>query len=205
MDEMSRHRERNAILFLLVCAIHAVFCWLLFASRRVVTFKTRARAFELLVLPSTQAPVPTVSRTTQQSAVPRGVNRPPPRVVNLGKAAVPSIQSIETSPYVDWDAELLRASRAAADAQSTTARKDFGFPMRSPTMRDCPQFDWDYARTHRVESFPEGGMIIHLNDNCVLVLNPFPFPLCSPLKRKANGELFKHMRDPDKPGEADIP
>ena len=72
-------------------------------------------------------------------------------------------------------------------------------------MQDYPQFDWDYARTHRVETLTEGGMVIHLNDNCVIVLTPFPFPLCSPFKRKANGELFKHMHDPHKPGDAGLP
>ncbi len=72
-------------------------------------------------------------------------------------------------------------------------------------MADYPQFDWDYARTHRVESIPQGGIIIHLNDNCVVVMTPLPFASCSPFKREANGELFKHMRDPDRPGDARLP
>jgi hypothetical protein len=58
-----------------------------------------------------------------------------------------------------------------------------------------PDFGWSHAQTHRVESLPDGGIVINLNDNCVLVLNPFPFPMCSPFKKKAKGDLFEHMRE----------
>lgn len=121
------------------------------------------------------------------------------------RPAEPSVQDNAITPPVDWNAELAQAGRAASGIEPKSPVKDFGFPTRSPTMADYPQFDWDYARTHRVESIPQGGILIRLNDNCVLVLNPLPLAFCSPFKRKANGELFKHMRDPDRPGDARVP
>jgi len=100
--------------------------------------------------------------------------------------------------------QLLLAVRNRDDSMNVPPR-NFGFPAGPPTLKDYPQFDWGYASTHRVETLPEGAMVIHLNDNCIIVLTPFPFPLCSPFKRKANGELFKHMQDPDKRGDAGHP
>jgi hypothetical protein len=205
MEEFSHHRERKALLFLLVCAMHAVLAWFLLATNKVMRLNT-ARSFELLVLPLTEVPAPNTSTVKQHFAVPRDGYRSVRRSRDHWEAvAEPNIQSEEITPPVDWEAELVQAARGAAGTDPKTPIRNFGFPTTPPTMKDYPQFDWDYARTHRVESFPDGGMVIHLNDNCVLVLNPFPFPLCSPFKRKANGELFKHMHDADKPGDAGIP
>jgi len=206
MEEYPRHRERKVLVFLLVCAMHAVLGLFLLAASRGLTLHTQARSFELLVLAPTPLPLPTSSTVKQQSAVPRsGYGSTRRRVVNQEKVVESGTQGNEITPHIDWNAELVQAARAAADTDPKPPIKNFGFPTRSPTIKDYPRFDWDYARTHRVESFPEGGIAIHLNDNCVLVLSPFPFPLCSPFKRKANGELFKHMRDPDKPGDAGVP
>jgi hypothetical protein len=41
-----------------------------------------------------------------------------------------------------------------------------------------------------------GALLVHLNDNCVLVMAPLPFVFCSPGKRPANGDLFDHLNDP---------
>jgi hypothetical protein len=47
-----------------------------------------------------------------------------------------------------------------------------------------------------VESLPQGGLLVHVNDNCVLLLFPLPFVGCAIGKIKTNGNLFEHMRDP---------
>ena len=96
----------------------------------------------------------------------------------------------------DWAGEL---SRVAKDAVSETLLKrpqDFGFPDSSlaPTSK-TPQFGWDYVATHRIEAIPEGGLLLHLNDNCVLIWFPLPFAGCGIGKKKANGDLFEHMQD----------
>ena len=197
--------KRKALLFAGVCAMHGVLGWFLVTASRVMKLHAEGRSLELLMFPPTQAPPPAPPRVEQQSGAPRDVNfSKHSRIVDRKNTAESSTQS-ETTPPVDWNAELARVARAAAGADAKAPLRNFGFPARSPTTKDYPQFDWDYARTHRVESLPEGGTVIHLNDNCVIVLTPFPFPFCSPFKRKANGELFKHMRDPDKPADAGLP
>jgi hypothetical protein len=97
-------------------------------------------------------------------------------------------------PPTDWAAELSRAAREAASAKPNT--RDFGFPHPAATPGKPAQFGWNYAATHRVESLPQGGLLVHVNDNCVLVLFPLPFVGCGIGKTKANGNLFEHMRDP---------
>jgi hypothetical protein len=52
------------------------------------------------------------------------------------------------------------------------------------------------AATHRIKAIPEGGLLLHLNDNCVLILFPRPVAGCGIGKRKVNGDLFEHMHDP---------
>ena len=39
-------------------------------------------------------------------------------------------------------------------------------------------------------------MLLHLNDNCVLILFQVPFAGCGIRKKKADGDLFEHMHDP---------
>jgi len=43
---------------------------------------------------------------------------------------------------------------------------------------------------------PDGGMLINLNDRCVIVFTPFPFPFCGLGKKPANSHLFDHLHDP---------
>jgi hypothetical protein len=201
MEERPRQRTRKTLLFLLVGAMHGVLGWVLLATNSVMRYNTRAGSLELLVLPPARVPLP-----KSPPVKPRNVHQPNrSSPVNQARAAESNTETNEITPSVDWNAELMRAARAAASGNTKVPPRNFGFPAGPPTLNDYPQFDWDYARTHRVETLPEGGMVIHLNDNCVIVLTPFPFPLCSPFKRKANGELFKHMHDPDRPGDAGLP
>jgi hypothetical protein len=99
-------------------------------------------------------------------------------------------------PPTDWASELSRAARDAASEGSTQKPRDFAFPHPSSTPTKAPEFGWDYVATHRVESIPEGGLLLHLNENCVLVLFPLPFVGCGIGRKEANGNLFEHMQDP---------
>jgi len=99
-------------------------------------------------------------------------------------------------PPTDWAAELSRTARDAASDKLTPNTRDFGFPHPLATPDKPAQFGWNYAATHRVESLPQGGVLVHINDNCVLILFPLPFVGCAIGKMKANGNLFEHMRDP---------
>jgi hypothetical protein len=94
----------------------------------------------------------------------------------------------------DWNSELERAAKSTASGDESAQRRDFGFPHRAPSTK-TPTFDWDRVHTHRVEIGPEGGVIIHLSDNCVMVFMPLPFALCGIGKKEANGHLLDHMND----------
>ncbi len=79
---------------------------------------------------------------------------------------------------------------------SAPTQKDFGFPHLPAPPEKAPQFDWDYAATHRVEQIEGGGLLVHLDDHCVLVLFPLPFIGCGLGTKPANGDLFKNMGAP---------
>jgi hypothetical protein len=38
-------------------------------------------------------------------------------------------------------------------------------------------------------------MLVHLSDNCVLIIFPLPFIGCGIGKRPTNGDLFEHRHD----------
>jgi hypothetical protein len=107
----------------------------------------------------------------------------------------PLNETRDDSPNVDWNAELERAGKDNSLLEPGPARRDFGFPHRSASAAKPAEFGWDYAATHRVESLPGGGLLINLNDRCVLLLAPLPFALCGIGSKKANGELFEHIQD----------
>jgi hypothetical protein len=101
---------------------------------------------------------------------------------------------------IDWAAE---ASDAAAhvvqeDEESRRRLHRFGAPPPSAAFVPSPHhpaFGWNYAATHRVEALPGGGTLIHLNDNCTLVLFiVIPMIGCSLGRVPASGELFEHMQ-----------
>jgi hypothetical protein len=107
-------------------------------------------------------------------------------------------------PATDWNSELELAAKSAAGGDASAQRRDFGFPRRAPSPK-TPTFDWDPVHTHRVEIGPEGGMIVHLSDKCVMVFMPFPFPICGIGKKEANGHLLDHLRDASAVAEAPAP
>jgi hypothetical protein len=99
-------------------------------------------------------------------------------------------------PPIDWAAELDRAARDSVPAEPAAEPRNFGFPHRSATPSSkTPDFGWSHARTHRLESIPGGGLLVNLNDRCVIVFTPFPFPFCRLGEKPANGDLFEHMHD----------
>jgi hypothetical protein len=108
-------------------------------------------------------------------------------------------------PPVDWAAELERGAREAT-AESPVPHRDFGFPhVPAGAVPKRPEFGWYHAGTHRVESLPEGGILVNLNDRCVMVIAPLPFAFCRWGKPPVNGTLFDHMRDVPSPEAAAAP
>jgi len=63
-----------------------------------------------------------------------------------------------------------------------------------------PRFHWNYARTHRVEPVAGLGTVIHLNDQCAILLFVIiPMVGCALEKAPVRGDLFEHMHDDPEP------
>jgi hypothetical protein len=132
-------------------------------------------------------------RDTQIISIPHPVQ--PNAVEEPGPAEKPP-------PAVNWKAEAeLAAEQQAESAMAPKPRvldkHGAGADLNGglPEHKDGSDFGWDYSHTHRVETAEGGGVVIHLNDRCVLVLMPFPLPFCGIGKIPVRGDLLDHMHD----------
>ena len=191
-----RRRAQGFWAALFVAMLHiAVFA--LLPMKIKVTALQRASAFEYVFITPPE-PEPAAHAHPTLPASSSAIGRPQPRRDADDSLSLlsPLDESGADSPSVDWNAELERAGKDNSLREPGLARRDFGFPHRStPAAAKPPEFGWDYAATHRVESVPGGGLLINLNDRCVLLLAPLPFAVCGIGTKPANGELFEHMRD----------
>jgi hypothetical protein len=178
-----------------VVAIHGGLCWLLLQRSKIAVLPTMSKSLELIFLP---APAVPRERSPGQQTSHRPASKPrAARQAPVGPPTDPqSEQSNAIHPPIDWHAELAREANDSA-AASPRQYKDFGVPA-SPLAPSSsrPAFGWDYAATHRVQSISGGGVLVNLNDNCVLIFNPLPFFFCRPGHKPANGDLFKEMIPP---------
>jgi hypothetical protein len=209
-DRRSRRRHRRVQILLivaLVVGLHAGVIVILLARPVRIAALLEKPATEVIYLPQTrvtaavvpEAPNRDVRHSVNASARAESSGKPPAlELLRSPARKAPSAENppAETPPAVDWVGEI--AAQAARTTTSTTRQfKDFGFPRSGePASARAPEFGWDYAHTHRVESLPGGGIVINLNDNCVLLLFPLPFAACAVGKKPANWELFKDMRTP---------
>jgi hypothetical protein len=175
-----------------VLALHAALCWLLLRGARAVRIPRGSQTLEIVLL--APPPPPPARRPVRERA-----GRPPSKSTTASPFAPAAPAAPESEPdgaihpRIDWDAELARAAEAAAAEAARPKAKDFGFPAAEAPSAKRPQFGWDYAATHRVEPIEGGGLLVNLNDNCVMVFLPLPFVFCKPGHKPANGELFRHM------------
>jgi len=120
----------------------------------------------------------------------------PPRTERMPQRSSPpetpvlSEQETTAPVAVDWAKE---AERVAADR---TAGEGTNIGAEPAPAAARQQFGWDYARTHRLESLPDGGLLVNLSDRCSIV---FKFPMllggCRIGKIESRGDLFAHMYD----------
>jgi len=113
----------------------------------------------------------------------------------------------KTPAPIDWNAEADRAVTQQAqlamaappralDKHGTGA--DFNGGL-GPDRERKSDFAWDRSHTHRIEGIEGGGILIHINEHCVLVLFPLPFAGCGIGKIPVRGDLFEHMQDAPTP------
>jgi hypothetical protein len=192
-----RRRIEVACIIALVLGFHLIVLWFLVATSPVLSRQTDSRGFEIVLIarppPSPQRPPSIPAKQSVHQAQPAPAQRPASASRVPGPPAPPEEQNNAIHAPIDWAAELKSAASNATAHDPAQTPKDFGFPHLPAAPAKAPQFAWDYAATHRVESIPEGGLLVHLDDNCVLVFFPFPFVGCGIGKKPANGELFKNM------------
>jgi hypothetical protein len=153
------------------------------------------------------------AQRTQVAPKPPRVTRPQGAAVPTHAAtaeAVPENQNsapseVGTPPKIDWEHESALAARSsvAAAEQEKLYRDLSGL---SPAQRSWisqnhmepvpPGIKWHHAR---VEWTPEGLPIFWVNDNCIIVPLMAFMMFCKIGRIEANGDLFKHMRDPHDP------
>jgi hypothetical protein len=193
----NHRRARQLSIIAAVAALHIAAVWVLLSATQPFAMRSLPQSLQLVfIAPTISAPerparkwLPRSPRSLQPNPTPSTPVEPHP--APPGEVANPS------HPPIDWAGELDRAVRDAAAAEASRKPLDFGFPQApaGPSSKS-PEFGWSYAPTHRVESMPGGGLLVNLNDNCVIVISPLPFFVCALGKKPANGDLFKHMHDP---------
>jgi len=154
-----------------------------------------------LALPdSAQVPAPASSVATlprKKPVAPRDT-----QIVTIPPPAQPPAADNPPAP-IDWRREAELASKQQAELARATppraldkhgAGADFNGGL-GPDREGKSEFGWDRSHTHRVESLEGGGLLIHINDRCVVVLIPFPLPFCGIGKIPVRGDLLDHMHD----------
>jgi hypothetical protein len=206
MDQ-TRSRLRSTLTVAAVIGLHAAVIWVLLARMGIIRLAPLPRSIELLWLPPAERPVE--PRSEPPIPPPRGGNVPQKeaqRKLPKASAAEPRVpESIAAPeddnkaihpPPIDWDAELARSARDAAAAGADKHYREFDFPAAPAAPEKRAGIAWG---PRRVETTKEGGLLVHLNNNCVLILFPLPFIGCAIGHKPANGDLFKDLKDRGSP------
>lgn len=204
--ETPRRRAHLLGIIALVLAVHATLGWLFFATTHSLSIpRSLSQTLEIVFIEPTVVRRESGAVGSLESHRNKEVHatntRPPGRTP--AESAAPDTSNRDAP--IDWATELSRAAANAVPTEPAPTPKDFGFPHAPTLPPKSEPFGWDQVHTHRVESIPGGGILIKLNDNCVLVLIPLPFAACGIGKRKANGDLFKHMQEQAPGGAGDAP
>jgi hypothetical protein len=180
----------------MVLAAHFTVVWLV-VSFRSSSLRTKSGSFELVWI--AQSASPQVAPDPASAAKQAGNTTPRQRADHIpGSRATPPPRDDNNSIHsrLDWAEELKRAAQGAVARELAEKRHQFDFAHAfPPAPRKPAQIAWDYAATHPIEALPQGGILIHLGDQCVLVLIPLPIVGCAIGKQPASGDLFNHMRD----------
>jgi hypothetical protein len=164
--------------------------------------KGRFDFLSLLSLPNGAAsihPSKLAVRIDSAAVRPNVVAVPPLPPIPIDDNAITLSPAEQQQQRIDWDRESALAvqSNIAQTAKERSYRDLSGLTpeqldwVKKNRMEPMPGFQWD--RSSRREMMRHG--IVKLNDYCVLIV---VLPFCRfGAKIQYNGDLFKHMRDPD--------
>jgi hypothetical protein len=201
-DQSDRTKARllRPTVLLLIVAIHGAL--LVVASRQMTRVATRSEEPLIFLALPDQLQVPTpagsaAARPRKKLVAPRDS-----QFITVPTPAQPSAADNPPAP-IDWNSEAgLAIKRQAEWAMATPPRAldkhGAGADLNGgldPDQDGKSDFGWDRSHTHRVESLDGGGMLIHINERCIVVLIPFPLPFCGIGKIPVRGDLLDHMHD----------
>jgi hypothetical protein len=180
-----------------VALLHvALFALLMSARAPRLDSNTDDPSMTLIVIPPVAAP---------RVLVPEHVIPVPAR--SRGNVVVPPAIPAEATPPIDerapidWAREAALATSHRVDTVELERHRARGFTpqaqRREPEIlvQPAPEFGW--ARTaQRVEVLPEGGIVFHVSERCVIVVSVMLIPACGIGEIPVNGDLFEHMNDP---------
>jgi len=200
-SDSARSRTLRPAVLLLVVAIHAAL--LLVASRRATRVDMHSEEPLIFLALPEHARVPATGAS--QAALPRKkpVAAHDTQLVTIPTPAQQPAAADKNPGPIDWTREAeLTIKQQAELAMATPPRAlnkhaagaDFNGGL-GPDGAEKPEFGWDRSHTQRVESLEGGGLLIHINDRCIVVLIPFPFPFCGIGKIPVRGDLLDHMHD----------
>jgi hypothetical protein len=192
-----RRQTRVKLTLSMVLGVHLSVIWFLVPSSQL-SIKRKSGSLELVWItrPSPSNTVPERETRTSKAANTSSRHRVDrtPNPPSVGSQSDEEDNSIHAAP--DWTEELQLVAQDAVAKELAQKRHELDFAHAFPAQpKKSQQFAWDYAATHRIEAIPGGGMLLHLNDNCVLIIFPLPFIGCAIGKHPANGDLFQHRHD----------
>ena len=178
-----------------VLGAHLIVLWLLMSSHR---FSIKAGPGSLQLVWILRPPT---SELAEPRNTPQRTAKTPPQRRSADAPASSTLipdtneENNAIRPTPDWNAELQLAAKNALAKELEKKKHEADFTHLFPGQpTKPPRFAWNYAATHRVEALPQGGLVIHINDNCALLIFPLPFVACAIGKRPANGDLFKPLQ-----------
>lgn len=194
--------------FVVVLICHALFILALAVHRQPPTgpVEERAASIAFFVEPPVRErplqprePVENPQRTARRPA-PRD---PAPNAIVEPPEPPPQSTAITIAAAPDWHNELQIAAndllaKQQREHQQPLLPAPHDFSGTTPRAPRKP-FGWDHAATHRVEEIPTGGLLININDRCVLVWAILPMVGCRIGKLPVRGDLFDHLKDAPEP------
>lgn len=187
---MIRHRQFRLLTLSIVLGIHLILVWLLISSRQI-SLKLQSGSLQLIWIPrrALSQNIPEHEAATQKRRTPRF------RADQIQSTPSDAAATEENNAiHHDWGEDLKLEAKITVDKELAQKKHESDFSHAYPKMPSKPpQFAWDYAATHRVETLPQGGIAVHLNDNCVLLIFPLPLIGCGIGTHPANGDLFNNV------------
>jgi hypothetical protein len=192
-----RRQTRLRLTLSMVLGLHLIAVWLLVSSPQP-SIETKSGSLQLVWITrpvSSETAPERVARTEKPtSPSPRHLFDRTPKLPSIAPRSNDEDNAIHPAP--DWTEELQLVAKDAVAKELAQKRHELDFAHAFPTQaKKSQQFAWDYAATHRIEAIPEGGLAVHINDNCVLLIFPLPLIGCGIGKHPANGDLFEHRHD----------